>query len=255
MIYKWSLVPGLIRPYVDEGSQRELPGLPLLCTCKAILDEAGYELYKNTFIVSDWDESRYIYKACLRYPERRPMLKSLELKFGAYELNSDDRHEVRWDVEEEYPPEAFEEYGAQASDTMETVRRQEEHLRLKKRVREERWSGKMYHILDDTRLEHLRLNLDECCCDLECCDLYYNAFWSFAPGFEEGLPKRLELVGVPEADMESLREDWVKIATFGTLTRMRTAPIESEMIKQLKGWDFDSFMENVTDELEDQGET
>lgn len=255
MIYKLSLVPGLIRPYVDEGSQRELPGLPLLCTCKAILDEAGYELCKNTFIVSDWAESRLIFEACLRYPERRPMLKSLELKFGAYELDSDDRLEVRQDVEEEYPPEAFEEFGAQASDTMETVRRREEHLRLKDRVREERWSGKVFHILDDTRLEHLRLNLDECCCDLECCDLYSNAFWTFAPGFARVLPERLELVGVAESDVESLRKDWVQMTTYGTLTRMRTAPVEHEMIKQLKSWEFDNFMQKVTDELEDRGET
>lgn len=255
MIYKCCLVPGKIRPYVDRESQRELPGLPLLRTCKAILNEAGYELYKNTFIVSDWEESDLIFEACLRYPERRPMLKSLELKFGTYELHSDNREEVRVDLVEEYPPEAFQQFGSRASTEMERVRRREAHLRLKDVVREDRWSGKMLHILDDTELEHLRLNLEECYCDLECCDLYYNAFWTFAPGFEWILPKRLELVGVPESDVESLREDWVQMTTFGTLTRMRTAPVEREMIKQLKGWDFDTFMENVTDELEDTGET
>ena len=118
---------------------------------------------------------------------------------------------------------------------MERVRRREEHFRLKDRVREERWSGKMFHILDDTRLEHLRLDLEECQCHLECCDLYYNAFWTFAPGFARVVPKRLELVGVPESEVESLRKDWVQITTLGTLTRMRTAPVEHEMIKQLKG--------------------
>ena len=255
MIYKLCLVPGEIRPYVDEGSQRKLPGLPLLCTCKAVLNEAGYELYKNTFIVSDWVESDMIYEACLRYPERRPMLKSLELKFGAYELELHDRAEVLENIEKEYPPEAFQQFGSQASREMKRVRRREEHFRLKDRVREERWSGKMFHILDDTRLEHLRLNLEECCCDLGCCDLYYNAFWTFAPGFARVVPRRLELVGVPEAEVERLRKDWVQMTTFGTLTRKRTAPVEHDMIKQLEGWDFDSFMENVTEEREDEGET
>ena len=243
MIYKFCLVPGLIRPHIHAYQDRELPGLPLLRTCKAIFNEAGFELYKNTFIVSDWQESLFIFDACLRYPERRPMLKSLELRFGPYELLDDDRIEVLEQIEEDYPPEAFERYGAQASDRMETVRRRKEHRRLKDRMREERWSGKMIHILKNTSLEHLRLNLEECCCHFECCDLYYNAFWTFAPGFARVLPKRLELVGVPEDEVESLRENWVQLTTFGTLTRMRKAPTEPEMIEQLKGWDFDFFME------------
>lgn len=255
MIYKFCLVPGLIRPYVGEESQCELPGLPLLRTCKAILNEAGYELYKNTFIVSDWEDSDLIFEACLRYPERRPMLKSLELRFGSYELEDDDIFDISEEVEEEYPPEDFQQFGSQASSTMERVRSQEEHLRLKERVREQLWTGKMFHILDDTRLEHLRLNLDDCFCDLTCCDLYYSAFWTFALGFARVIPKKLELVGVPEDQVESLRKAWVQITTFGTLTRMRTAPVEHDMIKQLKGWDFDSFMENVTREMEEMGET
>ena len=255
MIYKFCLVPGLIRPYVYDCTEASLPGLPLLRTCKVILDEAGYEPYKNTFIVSDRVKSDLILEACLRYPERRPMLKSLDLRFGAYELDDVDKDEVRKDVEEEYPPEAFQQFGSQASSTMERVRRREEHFRLKDRVRDERWSGKMFHILDDTRLKHLRLDLEECQCHLECCDLYYNAFWTFAPGFTRVVPKRLELVGVPESEMESLRKDWVQITTLGTLTRMRTAPVEHEMIKQPKGWDFDFFMENVTDEREKRGKT
>ena len=101
MIYKFCLVPGLIRPYVYDFTEAALPGLPLLRTCKVILDEAGYELYKNTFIVSDRVESDLIFEACLRYPERRPMLKSLDLRFGAYELDDVDKDEVRKHVEEE----------------------------------------------------------------------------------------------------------------------------------------------------------
>lgn len=255
MIYKLCLVPGLIRPFVHHDSQRELPGLSLLCTCKAILNEARYELYKNTFIVSDWYESDLIYVACLRYPERRPMLKSLELRFGAYELEEDNKTEVTYEVVEEHPSEAFQQFGPQASHTMERVRGREIHARLKDTLRDDRWRGKMYHILDDTELEHLRLNLTKCDCHLECCDLYYNAFWTFEPGFARGMPKKLELVGVPEPKVERLRKNWVGITTFGTLTRMGMAPVEQEMIKQLKGWDYDSFMRKVNRELEKRGET
>ena len=256
VIYKLCLVPGLIRPYRYDLGHNELTGLPLLRTCKAILNEAGYELYKNTFIVSDWVESDKIYEACLRYPQRRPMLKSLELRVGAYELELDDRVDVDEEVEEEYPSTAFQHFGPRASRNMNRVRRREVHARLKDKVREERWVGKMYHILGDTSLEHLRLNLSECCCHLECCDLYYNAFWTFAPGFASGaMPKRLELTGVPESQMEGLRKDWMDITTIGTLTRMRMAPVEQEMINQLKGWDFDSFMQKVTREREERGKT
>ena len=255
MIYKLCLVPGLIRPFMDNESQRELPGLPLLCTCKAMLNEARYELYRNTFIVSDWFESDLIYEACLRYPERRLMLKSLELRFGAYELEEDNRAEVTWEVEQEYPSAAFQQFGPQASHNMEEVRRREIHAGLKDALRDDRWRGKMYHILNDTELEHLRLNLTECDCHLECCDLHYNAFWTFEPGFARAMPKRLELVGVPEPEVERLRKDWVGIITFGTLTRMGMSPVEQEMINQLKGWDYDSFMEKVTLELEERGET
>ena len=256
MIYKLCLVPGLIRPFVDS-SQRELPGLSLLCTCKAILNEARYELYKNTFIVSDWWESDILYEACLRYPDRRPMLKSLELRFGAYELVDDNEADVTIEVEEEYPSEAFQQFGLQASRNMERARRREIHARPKKTLRDDRWCGKMYHILDHTKLEHLRLNLCECDCHLECCDLYYNAFWTFEPGFARAMPKRLELVGVPEpsSKVERLRKDWVGITTFGTLTRMGMAPVEQETIKQLEGWDYDSFMRKVTRELKKRGKT
>lgn len=248
MIYKFCLVPGLIYPLITEEFQRVPPGLPLLRTCKAILDEAGYELYKNTFVVSDWVDSDHIYDACLRYPERRPMLKSLELRFSNYELNAPDRDEIRKDVEEEYPPEAFQQFGSQASDEMESVRKEERHLRLKDRLRVGLWRDKMFHILDDTRLEHLRLNLDECWCDSRCCTLDYSALWTFAPEFARVLPKRLEFGGKLLPETDSLIKDWVQITTFGTMTRMRGAPVEQDMIKQLEGWDFDSFMENVTNE-------
>lgn len=256
MIYKLCLVPGLIRPFTQASAQRKLPGLSLLRTCKAILNEARYELYKNTFIVSDWYESDLIYEACLRYPERRPMLKSLELRFGAYELEDDHKSDVTVEVEEEYPSEAFQQFGPRASRTKERVRRREIHTRLKATLRDVLWCGKMSHILDDTELEHLRLNLYECDCHLECCDLYYNAFWTFKPGFARAMPKRLELVGVtkPSPKVERLRKDWVGITTFGTLTRTGLAPVEQEMIKQLKGWDYDSFMRKVTRELEKRGD-
>lgn len=175
MIYNFCLVPGLIRPLTGIYDRR-LPGLPLLRTCKAILKEARYELYKNTFFVSDFEEAGLLYRACLHYPERRRMLKSLELRFGSYELDHDHIEEVKYMVEEKFPSEAFQQHGPQASRTMERVRRREIHARLKDTLRHNLWRIKMSYILGETELEHLRLNLTECCCHLECCDLYYNAF-------------------------------------------------------------------------------
>ena len=183
------------------------------------------------------------------------MLKSLKLRFGAYELEEDNKAEVTYEVEEEHPSEPFQRFGPQASHTMESVRRREIHARLKDTLRDDRWREKMYHILDDTELEHLLLNLTECDCHLECCDLYYNAFWTFEPGFARAMPKNLELVGVLEPKAERLRKNWVGITTFGTLTRMGMAPFEQEMIKQLKGWNCDKFMRKVTRELEKPEET
>ena len=256
MIYKLRLVPGLICPFVHDRSEREFRGLSLLCTCKAIFNEARYELYKNTFIVSDWLESDLIYEACLRYSERKAMLKSLELRFGSYELEDDHKADVTIEVEEEYLSEAFQQFGPQASHTMERVRCREIHTRLKATLRDDRWGGRMFHILKDTELEHLQLNLYECDCHLECCDLYYNGFWTLKPGFARAMPKRLELVGVtePSPKVERLRKDWVGITTFGTLTRTGMAPVEQEMIKQLKGWNYDSFTRKVTRELEKTGD-
>ena len=256
MVYKHCLVPGLIRPFTGSF-QRELPGLPLLTTCKAILNEARYELYKNTFIVSNWNESDLLYEACLRYPERRRMLKSLELRFGSYELDDDHKADVTLEVEEEWPPEVFRQSGFQTSHYMNMVRRREAHPRLKTILRDFRWRGKMINILDDTELEHLRLNLYECACHLECCKMYYNAFKTFERGFARGVPKRLELVNVPEdsSKVKRLKKHWVGITTFGTLKRMGMAPGEQEMIKQLKGWDYDSFMRKVARELNSRGKT
>ena len=257
MVYKHCLVPGLIRPSTGIA-EREIPGLPLLRTCQTILTEARYELYKNTFIVSDCEESDLIYEACLQYPERRRMLKSLELRFGPYELcHIDHVKDVTFEVEEEYPSEAFQQYGPRASRTMDRVRRREIHARLKILLRDVLWDEKMAHILDDTELEHLRLNLFECDCHLLCCDLYYNAFETFEHGFARGVPKRLELVNIPETSskVERLKKDWVGNTTFGTLKRMGMAPGEQEMIKQLKGWDYDSFKRKVARELKSRGKT
>ena len=248
MVYKHCLVPGLIRPFTGSF-QRELPGLPLLTTCKAILNEARYELYKNTFIVSNWNESDLLCEACLRYPECRRMLNSLELRFGPYELDDDHKVDVTLEVAEEYPPEVFHQFGSQASHYMNMVRRREIHPRLKIVLRDDRWRGKMINILDDTELEHLRLNLYECECHLECCKMYYNAFKTFERGFAKGVPKRLELVNIPET------KDWVGITTFGTLKRMGMRPGEQEMINQLEGWDKKSFMRKVAWELKKRGKT
>ena len=120
MIYNFCLVPGLISPRsLNHGL--ELPGLPLLRTCKAIFKEARCEIYKNTFIVSDWQEADLLYEACLHYDDRRLMLKSLELRFESDELDIDHVAKVMSEVEEEFPPEAFRQYGPQASRTMESV--------------------------------------------------------------------------------------------------------------------------------------
>ena len=254
MIYNFCLVPGLISPR-SVNHDRRLPGLPLLRTCKAIHKEARCEIYKNTFIVSDWQEADLLYEACLHDPERGLMVKYLELRFGSYELDIDHEEEVKHEVEEEFPSETFQQYGPQASPTMERVRRREIHARLKDTLRNDRWRGKMSQILGETELEHLRLDLTDCCCYLGCCDLYYNAFWTFAPGFWSGtMPKTMELVGVPETQMERLRKDWVAITAFGTLTNSTWPPGRQDLIEQIKGLDLDEFMQKIRHERENPGE-
>ena len=252
MIYNFCLAPGLICP-LTANYDCLLPGLPLLRTCKAILKEARCEIYKNTFIVSDWQEADVLYEACLQ--ERRLMVKSLELRFGSYELTDDHKLDVKYEVEEDFPSEAFQQYGPQASSTMERVRRREIHARLKDTVRTDPWRGKMSRLLGETELEHLRLDLTECYCHLRCCDLYYNAFWTFAPGFWSGtLPNTMELVGVPETQMERLRKDWVAITAFGTLTNSSWPQARQELIEPIRGLDLDEFMEKIRHERENPGE-
>ena len=205
--------------------------------------------------MSDWQEADLLYEACLHDPERRLMVKYLELRFGSYELDIDHEEEVKHEVEEEFPSEAFQQYGPQASSTMERFRRREIHARLKDTLRNARWRGKMSQILGETELEHLRLDLTDCCCYLECCDLYYNAFWTFAPGFWSGtMPKTMELVGVPETQMERLRKDWVAITAFGTLTNSTWPPGRQDLIEQIKGLDLDEFMQKIRHERENPGE-
>ena len=244
MIYNFCLVPGLISPRsLNHG--HELPCLPLLRTCKAIFKEARCEVYKNTFIVSDWQEADLLYEACLHYDDRRLMVKSLELRFESDELDIDYVQKVTYEVEEEFPPEAFQQYGPQASRTMERVRHREIHARLTDTLREDRWRGKMSKILGSTELEHLRLDLTDCC------DLYYNAFWTFAPGFWSGtMPKTMELVGVPEIQVERLRKDWMAITAFGTLTNSPWAPGRQDLIEQIKALDLDEFMQKIRHERE-----
>ena len=77
MIYNFCLVPGLISPRSINHATR-LPGLSLLRTYKAISKESRCEVYKNTFVVSDWQEADLLYEACLHYDECRLMVKSLD---------------------------------------------------------------------------------------------------------------------------------------------------------------------------------
>ena len=105
------------------------------------------------------------------------------LRFEPYELGTDHEEKVMYEVEEEFPLEALQQYGPQASTTMENVRQEEIHARLKDTLREDQWRGKISQILGVTELEHLRFNLTDCYCHSGCCELYYNAFWTSAPGF------------------------------------------------------------------------
>lgn len=64
----------------------------------------------------------------------------------------------------------------------------------------------------------------------------------------------MELVGVPEPQMERLRKDWVDISSFGTLTNSTWPHVRQDLIEQIKGLKLDEFMQNISQEREKLGE-
>lgn len=197
MIYKYCFVVGKIVLFNANSSDCTRPTTALLGVCKAIHDEAEPYLYQNTIVFSTSTTVNRFFNVCLKTPERKFMVKSIELNLGQEDFTYEELLEMRHLIEVRkvnfYP------------ETSQISRRRilvdVAHRLQKEKLRYVKWASIVFPVLNYTKLDHLVIDVGASICPRGCCDMPTCAIRSLQRGFALAAPKKVEVLSLHKVEM------------------------------------------------------
>lgn len=229
MIYVECLVVGKVFPYTlsesydeyecdydDDLTAREHAGyeapiVALLRVCKDIYQEAEPLLYRrNTFVLPAADLTTRFFKRCLHSAARKAMIKSVVLSFDASDLTRDDRERI---LEQQmgvyrddmlFPERSFTNWAEEFP--------QDLHDAYKSHLATRVWPQKASHVIQGLYLDNLVVDFRGADCLEGCCKMRVAGIQAMDIGFQQGMPKKLKLLGLGKArqDVREIMKAWTR---------------------------------------------